>query len=408
MYRGDLEMQKYEKILSAIKEETPLLKMIQLGFNPSEIKEAIIESLEPYFENKNVLEKLAIEVLVPESISILRLQKNKLFFKFLQKCLSAYRLAQTKDSRACFESCAIWKNQIIQSLSEFWSVLHLEADKNTLEIEEFVHECLRNIGDFTEGLIKPYLKVLLHQIKIADGVKISVENINSLDLGQIVNELIQNNYTDLLMPYPWNIRLNQWRNIAYHHSARIVDNKIVCWYGIPPNIREVQLFRNQLLQVVDTIVNIHKPLKLAYSLFFVDNAKEIGKFLTSDETEGRDEAEFICFASGLAAQGFEIVEYKKSSDEVKLTLKDLSDMNPNERKIHASQFLFPLWNMTRSKRMIVEYREKDNTPNLLASIDSTICEKIYCGELELSTLAKTFEWVDLKRGKIVSPTMDDK
>jgi len=97
-----------------------------------------------------------------------------------------------------------------------------------------VHECLRNIGDLTEGLIKPYLKVLLRQIKIGDGIEGLVENINTLDLGQIVNELIQNDYTDLLVPAPWNIRLNQWRNIAYHHSAKIVDNKIVCWYGIPP------------------------------------------------------------------------------------------------------------------------------------------------------------------------------
>ena len=381
--------------------------MIELGFHPNEIKEAIIESLSPYFENKDVLEKLAIDILVPESINILRLQRNKGFFIFFEKCLSAYRLAKLKDSKSCFESCAIWKSQIIQSLSEFWSVLCLEVDKNTLEIEEFVHECFRNIGDFTEGLIKPYLKVLLHQIKIGDGIKTSVENINSLDLGQIVNKLIQNGYTDLLMPAPWNIRLNQWRNIAYHHSAKIVDNKIVCWYGIPPNIKTVQLFRNELLQIVDTISNILKPLKLAYTLFFIDHAQEIEKFLISDETEIREESEFICFASGLASQGFEIVEYKKSSEEAKLTVKDLSDMNPNERKIHASQFLFPLWDMTRSKRMVVEYREKDNTPNLLASADSTICEKIYNGELELSALAKTFEWVDLKKKKIVPPALDN-
>jgi len=82
-------------------------------------------------------------------------------------------------------------------------------------------------------------------------------------------------------------------------------------------------------------------------------------------------------------------------------------MDPNKRKTHASQFLFPLWDMTHPKRMVVEYREKDNTPNLLASADSTICEKIYDGELELSALAKTFEWVDLKKMNIVPPALDN-
>jgi len=62
---------------------------------------------------------------------------------------------------------------------------------------------------------------------------------------------------------------------------------------------------------VDTISNIHKPLRLAYTLLFVDNAQEIEKFLTSDETEIREEPEFICFASALASQGFEIESIKR-------------------------------------------------------------------------------------------------
>ncbi len=85
---------------------------------------------------------------------------------------------------------------------------------------------------------------------------------------------------------------------------------------------------------------------------------------------------------GLASQGFEVVEYKKSSDEAKLVVKDVSNLNPDKRRLHASQFLFPLWLLTRSKGVIIEYREKNNTPNLLLSINSTTCEKIYNGELE--------------------------
>lgn len=401
-------MKKYERVISTIKEESPLLKIIQIGLKPEEIKEAVIESLEPYFDNKDILEQFAIEALVPESINLLKLQQDKLFFKMFEKCLSTYGLAKSRDMQSCFESCALWQSQILQGLSEYWSVLHLEVDKDILDIEEFLHECLRNIGDLIEGLTKPYLKVLLHQIKIANRIKTSFENIDSLDLGQTVDELIQkSSYADLFMPPPWNIRLNHWRNIAYHHSARIENNKIICWYGKAPNIKEIRLSRNELLQVVHTIFKVYKTLKLAYTLFFVDNIKDIDRLSTSLEIEVRGEAKFLNFAAGLASQGFEVVEYKKSFDEAKLVVKDVSNLNPGKRRLHASQFLFPLWLLTRSKRVIVEYREKNNTPNLLVSINSTTCEKIYTGKLESLTLAKIMNMVNLKTKKIVPPVKDD-
>jgi len=274
----------------------------------------------------------------------------------------------------------------------------LEQNKNALEIEEFLRESLRNIGDIIEGVTKPYLKALLHQIKITTGIKVTLEEIDSLDLGTIVRELIQTSgYADLFMPPPWKIRLNQWRNIVYHHTAKIENNKIVCWYGKAPNTKKIQLSRNELLQVLYTILNVYRALKLADSLFFVDNIKEINKF--SPSAEVRDEAEFLNFTASLASQGFEIVKYEKNPDEAKVVVRDVSNMDPDKRRVHASQFLFPLWVITQSKKVIVEYWEKNNTPNLLVSTNSTICEKIYNEESKRSTLAERMAIVDLKAKK---------
>ena len=400
---------KYKRIISAIREESPLLKMIQLGLKPKDIKPAVIESLEPYFDNKDILEQLAIDgSLVPESVNLLKLKKDKRFFELFEKCLSTYRSAKSKDPQSCLESCALWQPQILCSVSRYWSVLHLEVDKSVLEIEEFLHECLGNIGDIIEGTIKPYLKVFLHQIRIASRIKTSFEDINSLDLGQIVNKLIEKGgCADLFMPPPWNIRLNQWRNIAYHLTARIENNEIICWYGKAPNTKTIRLSRNGLLQVVHTTVKTHRTVSLAYNLFFVDNIKEIDKFSTSVETKVRDEAKFLDFAAGIASQGFEIVEHKKNPDEIKVVVKDVSSLDPDKRRCHASQFVFPLWLLTRSRRVIVEYREKDNTPNLLVRANATDCEKVYNGKLGPSALAREIEMVDLKIKKIVPPVKDD-
>jgi hypothetical protein len=51
----------------------------------------------------------------------------------------------------------------------------------------------------------------------------------------------------------------------------------------------------------------------------------------------------------------------------------------------------------------LEYREKNNTPNLLASVRSNVCEKIYSGELEPEALAKLANMFDLKNNKVIPP-----
>ena len=381
--------------------------MIESGLKPEEVKEAVVESLEPYFDNKDILERFAIEALVPESINLLKLQKDNWFFGMFEKCLATYRSAKSKDPQSCLESYALWQPQIIQSLSKYWSILYLEweVDKGNLEIEEFLHECLRNIGDIIEGLIKPYLKALLHQIRIANGIETVLGYIDSLSLGKIVNDLSQESgYGDLFMPPPWNITLNHWRNIAYHHTAKIENSEIICWYGKTPNIKKIRLSRSELLPLVQTAFDVYRAIRLAHTLFSMDNLKEINRF--SPTIEVRDDAEFPNFATALASQGFEIVEFKKSIDETKLVVQDVSNLNPDQHRVHASHFLFPLWLFTKSKQMTVEYREKDNIPNLLISVNSTICEKIYNQELEPLALARMMKMVDLKTNKVV-PIMEN-
>jgi len=380
--------------------------MIRLGFKPEEVKRASVGVLESYFENKDVLKHCAID-LIPEVLSLIRLQGQQLFVHGIQECLSVYRLAKARDSHACFESFALWQPKIAESLSKFWTVLHLEADKSALEINEFLHECLGNIGDIIEGLSQPYLKILLHQLRITKGNISPLQDVDSLELGQIVNELIkQRNFVSLLAIPPWNIRLNQWRNIAYHHSARIENNDIICWYGKAPKIKEIKITRNELTQIAQAIFHIFSSLKVAHTLFYVDNLEQIRSFSTPAYKE-REEAGFLNLAVALASQGFEVLEYGKSQDEARIVLRDASNSKPEMRRFHASQFLFPLWLLTEAKTLVVEYRENDNTPNLVASADSAICEKIYNGELEPLALAREMRLVDLKAKKTIEPSTTD-
>jgi hypothetical protein len=91
-------MNKYERIVSALKEQNPYFEMIRQGLKPEEIKQHVIESLVPYFDHKEILEQFAIEALIPESINLLKLQKDKSSFKMFQECFCTYRLTKGKDS----------------------------------------------------------------------------------------------------------------------------------------------------------------------------------------------------------------------------------------------------------------------------------------------------------------------
>lgn len=400
-------MNKYEKIIASVKDNTSFLGMIKCGVKPHEIKEAIIKLLEPYFDNKTVLERFAIDNLVVDSVFFLKVQSDIFFFKKFEKCLGTYHSAKSKDPQSCFEACAHWCTEVCESELKFWSVANLEVDKRELELEDFVHECLKNIGELIEGLAKPYLKVLLAQNRITRKFKGSIIDIDTLELGKIVNELIDNSgYTELFIPSPWKVSLSQWRNIAYHHSAKIKNGKIVCWWGRQPNINMIELSRNELIEVVSKIFKTYGVIKLAHTLFFVDNYESICALGIDSSKEQRKESELLNFTVGLASQGFEIVEFEKSLDEARLVVRDVSDLQPDERRYHASQFLFPLWRMTRSKKVITEYREKDNTPNLRVSISSTICEKIFNGALDLYTLPKRMEMLDLKRKRTIPAWKD--
>jgi len=48
-------MPKYDRIIPSIKLKTPFFEMIQRGLKPEDIKEAVIQILSPYFENKRLV-----------------------------------------------------------------------------------------------------------------------------------------------------------------------------------------------------------------------------------------------------------------------------------------------------------------------------------------------------------------
>ncbi len=384
--------EKIQEILSEIEHMLTLKELYEKGHTPEEIKKFATHILDPYFQNKDVLIKLVVSNIFPEVVNVSKINqiiKNK---NVLNECLKIYYKGKTEDEKSCLDACMHWYHQSEKSASKIITIRLLEHNKFQLNIEELVEECFNLIGILIEGISKPYLQCLLFQLNLSNQKRITFQKIENFDLGIIINQLLnKTKIKELFKPNPWNISLNQWRNIAYHHSFEIFNNKIRCQYRTSKGDKEFFLTPKQLLDAVQSLFHIILVFKTAYNLFTIDNRDYISKNYPVPNIEERFDSSFLRFSTALLTQGFEIKSLEIDPKISKLIIKDISNLNPYERKIHATQFLFPLWQLTNSKEMIVEYRDRNNVCHIIVKSNSEVCTKISRKEWAIEELAKRFE-----------------
>ncbi|BAY05413.1 hypothetical protein NIES19_46860 [Anabaena cylindrica PCC 7122] len=68
---------------------------------------------------------------------------------------------------------------------------------------------------------------------------------------------------NLIVPQPWELKLNQWRNFAQHHSTKVENEWIICQYGN----NQLKLTRDELLKATIEIMRRLSVLKGAREIF---------------------------------------------------------------------------------------------------------------------------------------------
>ncbi len=390
-------MTRFQKIATGIRQFSPLLQMAEMGIPPEEMKEAVIQTLSPFFRNQDIVVKLALSSLVPEAVNLAKLGNDPWAFGMFQQSLDVHRSAQAAAGEDSLRSCASWEPAASRGLSEYWNAFHLEVPKDDLALEEFRYEVFRNIGSLIEASIQPLLRELLSQVRLRDGATDPNTELGAMDLGDAVAQLIRTTgFPELFAPPPWRVRLNQWRNIAQHHSSSTEGNIIVCRYGRAPRVRELRLSRSELLEATHRIFSVFLAMNTAKNIFLVDNIRAARTFLPNIDI--RPEAYVLNFASIVATQGFEIIDLRLGDEEAFVNLRDVSNLDPAQRRFHASQYVYQLWVHTNRPRVTVEYQEKDGTRSLLTTAWAQDCQRIDRSEIELHELANFTEMVDLKTG----------
>lgn len=379
------------RIIDPGSSQNPFLAMAEAGVQPEAIKQFVIDTLLPYFENHDVVKELAIDVLAPEVVNVYKTKLNPSVEAGFNFVLQLYRRAKLTDANASLNACADAEGDISAGLAHYWSCMYLEQEKKAeLEIHEFAFECFRLMGTLIEACIQPFLRDLVRQTRIVR--KKSHTLPTNTSLGNLVGELFDTlDFPELMAPSPWGIRLNQWRNIAQHHRTRIEADHIIGTYGEYPNEQEVSLSRSELMEALRTIAAIFNAIKLARTIYFIDNLQKLRPLLR--EMNLREDARLLSLVTAISSQGFRVSNIHLSESEATLELSDLQ--SPSEQRvIHASQFLLPLWAETERASLKVVY--SNQAGDYVAEFETTgeACSLL---DREQTTIEQYLQQVSFKR-----------
>lgn len=366
--------------------------VIEAGFSAAQVKELIVSVLEPYFRDPDELAESSVNLFAGEAFRVIRIRQNSWTEKAFEHVFRTYKAAETVDGPSCYAACAESEKAILAAQSDHWSMLYLELDKGDLPIEEFRHEAFRNIGAMIEAFLFPHLRELLVQVRIRRGKPATLSQVGVLKLGNVVGELHDTlGLSELVAPNPWQIRLNQWRNIGQHHRSAVRGESIFAYYGDPGKEVEVSFSRSELLDALETIYSICEAVSAARTLFVIDNIREISLHFPEDLVL-RDDARIFSLATAISTQGFSLDGLQVTDQSVTATVAELSDGDPQDRMIHASQFVYPIWVEFQTREVVVRYKDKNGQIRLITKAKGEDCRKIADGLVPFHALAGLVEF----------------
>lgn len=394
-----------DKLINDLNEYNYYNILIKNGFSPNDIKKIIIDELEPYFENKDILEYYSINLLLPDFINYLKLKQNVEFFSNYMDLLDLFNQSKNKNSIETFKSFNKWNEEIANQTSLFWSMYNLQIEPNDLKLRDYVKYVFDMIDDLIEGNYKIYINNILNILYILDDKNVNIKKINSNTLGKNIKEI--ENMSKYRTANMFNVKLNtnkgdkilsynRIRNIGAHKNYKVYKNNIICEIKNNGIIKDSFIInKEELNNLVINLLNNFRAIILSYSFFYIDNIDDIINIKKNKVNQSSliipEEAKLLNLFMGISSQGFNIISIKNYDNFAKLQIEDIKNDNSLERIIHSSQFLYNIWTVFKSEKIIVEYFDKKGYMLAKFEANGDICSKIYNGKLDFCELAKNMK-----------------
>ena len=297
--------------------------LLDAGATPAQVKEAIIALLSPYVEDKELLRQLSVTVLANEAACVGQLSSRPDWKSLLDLAFFIRRGAIKTNKIKSFEIITAFEIPIEQAQKKYFLQIIFEQSKKGLNNDEYAFEMFRLIGALIESTIQPFMKELYCLSLIGKGLPVDPATVLRTDFGRIVEQfekLLDDSC--FLSPPPWNVRLNQWRNIAQHHSYVVRGESIVAHYGRSDPPHHIELSREELFAVSKELIRRLGALKSSREITTLNHLNELSPLLPVTERD------VYCIATELSAafstQGFTLTDLTESNEIVAAKFLDTS------------------------------------------------------------------------------------
>ena len=382
--------------------ENILNDIVSQGYTSDNIKKSVIKTLRDFFENESNLVEFAMTGDVLQMWGfILSYYYDSSFISNLKFVLGHYRRAYAENPLEVIKIYENTFNYFINRENIMWSVGRNKLDFENTNLHDLTASCMNRIGSSLEINLKSYLIEFYALLRIIKKSPMEIEKIKEFNFGVIVNNILDiYGFDNILKVSPSNLKISDWRNIAYHHTYVIDNNRITCDYG--KNKKQVIIDRSQLINYTHEIVKCTNIFYIAHWIFLFDHLGEIVEKCKRNNLKlinGQDEIWKQSLRISLLGQGYQLLELQTSEMLTNAKLHDmLNTGNLDEdyelrRKIHASQFLYNLWSYFPSKTLSIDYYDKSGQKKYIFKVSGEVCELIGKGEKELRYLAGKVEFI---------------
>jgi len=373
---------------------------IVAGYTPAEIKESVIDTLSAYFENKDTLYQYATSSQILEVYEfIIRYHYDQNFLTGLLEVLSCYRNAYKVQHDNTLEVLVSTHKEFVQKENLMWTVRQQAPNNPQTDYYDTSIAYFKHIGDTLEIGTKHIVFELYTLIRYIIGKPVEYEKIQKCKFGAIISNILDQGYfNEILKTVPISIKLSDWRNISYHHTYSIEQEKIVCTYG--KQEEKFELSFEELGKYTHQIIRASNILNIARCIFVYDNLNSINLYLKDKQLpiEFRKPLRVNQLKISLLSQGFQMEQYDERESSISIILYDLrndgtlSISEENKRKIHSSQFLYHFWCIFQKNNISVIYCDKKGVRLFSSFVHGEICQCIQEGRENLSYLAQHVEF----------------
>lgn len=322
----------------AVNRTEPYSALYHAGATPDQVKEAIVGLLQAYVPNKSRLQELAVSVLATEAVCIGQLSSRKEWKEILDSCFEIRNNAIRSNRQQSFEIIRYFEPAIRSAQEKYALLVIFEVPKDELTLDEFAFDLIRTIGTLVESNLQPYIKELCCLHAVASGQALDVRSVATEEFGNICEKFEKAlSGGTLLTPAPWGVRVNQWRNIAQHHSYVVRGDEVVASYGKATPKKQVALVRSELIYLAQELVQRLGALKSSRVITIVNHIDELEPYLFKEKPSVYSHA--TALTASFATQGFRLLHLQAQEGQATAVIEDVAPTIGIDRPIHCSQFV---------------------------------------------------------------------